>query len=545
MTEQRLLEGFCDRDAAGLGDAERRVSFILSNEDVALDYHTIATAGWELDDFLRNPVMLWAHDQTQPPIGKWANIEKRGTLLVGDALFAPSEDYAFAETVYRLYKGGYLNAVSVSWFPLDARPARDRARPDGIDFLRQKLLEVSAVPVPANPAALATARAKGIDTRPLAQWWERMLDLGGLAALGLSERQAAAAKREATPEAPARGKAANWKCGVARAMPIDESRSWDERRAAESIFAHAKFDSDKPDLSFAAKGFLIVDGADPRQRSSYLLPFTEVVEGRLTVISEGVRSASRALSKAPVPDDVKEKGRAVIEHYEGKMSKNDERSAAQKAGLSRGLNTVSNLAYLLAQAGYIKAEADEEEAREGDVDSKNPANMLAAVKALAKALTDMAAEEASELLKNFGPLEDVEPDDAERALATVFTRAGKKLSKGDQDELEDIHDRCMRTARSMADHIETHGPDCSARATDNAEMIRGYASDTARALRDHIDGRAPPADETEPKDDPKEEKTERNAPSASPTAPQTIKASTPDERRREAAKLRAKSLLEA
>jgi len=75
-----------------------------------------------------------------------------------------------------LVKGGFLSATSVSWNPLEWKYSTDRSRPGGIDFLKQELLEVSQVPVPALPAALVEARRRGIDTQPLAEWASRLLD---------------------------------------------------------------------------------------------------------------------------------------------------------------------------------------------------------------------------------------------------------------------------------------------------------------------------------------------------------------------------------
>ena len=46
----------------------------------------------------------------------------------------------------------------------------------GYKFLKQELLEFSAVPVPANAEALIQARSKGIDTLPFKAWAEEILD---------------------------------------------------------------------------------------------------------------------------------------------------------------------------------------------------------------------------------------------------------------------------------------------------------------------------------------------------------------------------------
>ena len=500
MTEtvRYLATGAVDA-AAGEDDAARKISWIFSNEDVCLDQHTIRADGWELDDYLRNPVLLFAHDQNAPPVGRVTRIEKRGALLVGDTSFADAETYPFADTIYRLIKGRFLNATSVSWFPLEYKPAKDRSRPDGVDFLRQKLLEISVVPVPANPAALATARNLGIDTSPLREWAERILDGKSLAI----PREAATTIYRETAMPIRATKESNWKCGASRNLPLDEDSDWDGPAAQKAVFDACGFDGDKPDLSKARKAFLVYDAAAPKLKGSYKLPFATIKDGRLTAVAAGLRAAASRLSQTDIPDDVQDSARAVIDHYEGKMTKEKDGRAAITVN-KRGLYAVSNLAYLLAMAGSIKSDVDYEETAEGDADSLNPENMLAVLHALGKALVDMAAEEVAELLESFDP---VDAAAAERALAAMaFTRAGKKLAKADKEDLEDVHARCARGTRMLRALIDDYSggdedlsdDDTRAAMFDRAEAVHDQCARAADQLRAHIDGRAAPEGEASP-----------------------------------------------
>ena len=162
--------------ASGTG---RTVKYKFSDNSVARDNHTIASGGWQLANFQKNPVFLWAHDLSALPIGKVIDITATSTALVGTVEYAAPDQYPFADTVYQLVKGGFLNATSVSWNPIEWSYTSDRSRPGGIDFKTQELLEVSQVPVPALPGALAEARARGINTAPIYQWAERLLDKRG------------------------------------------------------------------------------------------------------------------------------------------------------------------------------------------------------------------------------------------------------------------------------------------------------------------------------------------------------------------------------
>ena len=158
---------------------DRTRRFCFSDASVDRMGDTIAADGWVLDDFLRNPVALWAHDSSALPIGRASNLAVEDGRLMGDITFISGEIYPFAETVFQMVQGGWLNAVSVGFLPIEHDWSNEDDRPWGIDFKTQSLLEISICPVPANPNALAEAAAKGIDVRPLKAWAKRLLNETG------------------------------------------------------------------------------------------------------------------------------------------------------------------------------------------------------------------------------------------------------------------------------------------------------------------------------------------------------------------------------
>lgn len=159
-------------------DETRTARFVFSDDRVDLAGDSIKQDGWETDDFNANPVALFSHASWDPPIGRAANVGVKGNKLVGDIEFASADIYPFADTIYRLVKGGFLKAVSVGFMPLECDYSNDKDRPYGMVFLRQKLLEISLCSVPCNPGALIEARAAGIDTEPLREWASKVLDSG-------------------------------------------------------------------------------------------------------------------------------------------------------------------------------------------------------------------------------------------------------------------------------------------------------------------------------------------------------------------------------
>jgi HK97 family phage major capsid protein len=170
---------FC-RDMTGsvvnVDDTKNRmVPFKFSTSEPARDGHIVFTGGIQTANFISNPVFQWSHDTTIPPIGRVANLRKRSDELIGDVEYAEHE---FAQLIFQLVKSRFINATSISWLPIEWKYSTDPSRKGGIDFTKVDLLEISQVPVPALPSALATARSQGIDTRPLYEWCERTLDTG-------------------------------------------------------------------------------------------------------------------------------------------------------------------------------------------------------------------------------------------------------------------------------------------------------------------------------------------------------------------------------
>ncbi|MCK5016454.1 MAG: HK97 family phage prohead protease, partial [Candidatus Peribacteraceae bacterium] len=150
-----------------LGD--RVLEIAGSTEDVDRMDDVIKSKGWQLGPFKKNPVFMWGHNYNQPPIGKALKVwvDKETKRLMFNIEFADAETYEFADTIFKLYKGGFLHATSVGFIPLDWE-GKDEDNPypkwEGNVFTKQELLELSAVPVPANANALVTARDNGLIT---------------------------------------------------------------------------------------------------------------------------------------------------------------------------------------------------------------------------------------------------------------------------------------------------------------------------------------------------------------------------------------------
>jgi HK97 family phage prohead protease len=158
----------------------RAFPFVLSTASVDRHGDTIDQKGWELDNYRKNPVVLWGHDHDQLPVGRAASVyvTPDGSKLKAIDRFSDATE--LARSVKQLYQEGFLNAVSVGFMPKEYELAEDEERGFmAADFKTQELLEHSAVGVPAHPEALLEARSIGIDLAPIREFYEKALDEGG------------------------------------------------------------------------------------------------------------------------------------------------------------------------------------------------------------------------------------------------------------------------------------------------------------------------------------------------------------------------------
>lgn len=156
-------------------EGDRTFTFTISTGAVDRQRDTVAVNGWDFSNFLKGgpgPV-LWAHSFHDLPIGKAPFVKVQGSAVKARVEFAPAEANPLAESVRQLIEFGALKAASVGFRSKKSAFNEDRG---GIDFLEQELLEFSIVPVPANPDALVEAREAGIDSVPVVEWAEKVLE---------------------------------------------------------------------------------------------------------------------------------------------------------------------------------------------------------------------------------------------------------------------------------------------------------------------------------------------------------------------------------
>ena len=417
---------FVEASAPVATSDSRTFSFVFSDESVDRYGDVIHARGWDLKNFNANPIALFGHDAStvENVVGRARNVRVSGSQLVGDIEFMGADVNPAAEVVYQMVKGGFLKTVSVGFAPIEWEPTKDKSRPGGIDFKRQELLEISVVPIPANPNALHQAKAAGIEV----------------------ERLALLARSGET-----------WTCGAARDLPLADATTWDGPGAEKRIFDAYGFDGDKPDVAKAARAFLFHDAAHPTLKGSYKEPFADLVAGELKAFPEGIRAASSRLAATHVPDDVKAKGEAVIKAYEDRM--NTEKHAPNYRALAlgfmqRNLDQCADFCDLLRMADSVCSRVEAEGMNEED-GSPIPGRMRAWVNDGNHLLADMTNEETSENIAGtqgspysndwgYYNLQTLVTKGVGAALAKLgIGKAGKAISAANEKHLRAAHEHIM------------------------------------------------------------------------------------------------------
>ena len=130
---------------------------IASSKEIDRDGEIILPSSFEksIDSYMeKNPVILWAHDYSKPPIGKAVDYKITETALMLQIEFAKTE---FGKEIKYLYDNEFLNTFSVGFIPKNWN--YDNSNSDRT-YTENEILETSGVPVPANAAATMIRQAE-------------------------------------------------------------------------------------------------------------------------------------------------------------------------------------------------------------------------------------------------------------------------------------------------------------------------------------------------------------------------------------------------
>lgn len=159
---------FFKTKALSVDESNKTIKFRISDNKPDRMGEIVDQESWDLSYYSTNPIVLWGHDPSEPEnvLGQGASIE---TSLDGSetwATLALDDDInPKAALVWKQLLKGTLRCVSVGFIP------HTQDTEDDMPVLKDnELLEISIVPIPANPRAVALSYKAGEVTEKDAKW---------------------------------------------------------------------------------------------------------------------------------------------------------------------------------------------------------------------------------------------------------------------------------------------------------------------------------------------------------------------------------------
>lgn len=150
-------------------------TFVLSDESLNSQGFRVMTEGIVLDQFKKNPVMLFSHNMDMLPIGVWENIRVEDGKLLADAVFDQEDEEA--KKIEKKVENGIIKCCSIGFRVLEWSEDPELLLPgQKYDTVtKAELIECSICAVGANRNAMALYDSNG---EKIEITEEKMLSLG-------------------------------------------------------------------------------------------------------------------------------------------------------------------------------------------------------------------------------------------------------------------------------------------------------------------------------------------------------------------------------
>ncbi len=355
---------------------------IASTSSIDRDGESIAVEGWSFDNYMKNPILLFGHNywDMHAIIGAVTNLTVEGKDVIAEGVFADTPE---GQYIQKLYDDGILKTVSVGFIPLER---------NANVITKAELLEISFVPVPANPEALAMAKT----IKALMDFEHKFLKT-----------------KEAVPfaECPMLDIATKWDAAIAleNVEEYAEGEVEDEPAGAPEESPDEEDGENDPPIDFKkyAEGFAWFDSSTTEDTTSYKLLHHDVVDGVLNVVYEGVVAAMTDLlaktgDAANIPD---EEMQAVYDHLAAHYKQFEKEAPAMTSPLASDAGKAIKLSQSQIKKmksdifsivdSYILEAAEPKTVKTGRVLSSKNENLiktaLDAVEAVVKPLQELLA----------------------------------------------------------------------------------------------------------------------------------------------------------
>jgi hypothetical protein len=144
-------------------ESSDELTMIASDQGVDRNGSIIHTRGWELENYRKNPVVLWMHRASELPVGRAERVWIHARQLMARIKLAAEGTSPFIDSLRALVAQDMIRAASVGFRPTsEPRPIRDKLTHavTGFEFDGTELLEISLANVPLQPKTL---RQKALD----------------------------------------------------------------------------------------------------------------------------------------------------------------------------------------------------------------------------------------------------------------------------------------------------------------------------------------------------------------------------------------------
>lgn len=164
----RRITKLFNTKATSINEDTKTVTFVISDNQVDRYGEVVDQKSWNFKEYLKNPIVLWGHDPSEPEnvLGTGASLKtaKDGSITTADITFDTAINPK-ADLVFNQVKIGTLRTVSVGFINHSEETENDTPILKDND-----LLEISVVPIPANPRAIALSLKDGSLNTKDAKW---------------------------------------------------------------------------------------------------------------------------------------------------------------------------------------------------------------------------------------------------------------------------------------------------------------------------------------------------------------------------------------
>lgn len=128
------------------------IPYVILDSSVLTNGLRVLVEGVDIEQFKKNPVMLYDHNDWQLPIGKWANVRKENGMILADAILDYEDKDERTQQIIGKVERGFLNACTAGLADPVAslEPELMLSGQDGPTVTRCRLREISLTPIGRN-----------------------------------------------------------------------------------------------------------------------------------------------------------------------------------------------------------------------------------------------------------------------------------------------------------------------------------------------------------------------------------------------------------